>query len=264
MNLKLLVVEGNLIEENRNFKRAGIETHTESLSDSLNFFNKNINLDVVNPSSDKNIMNKVKDLNKYDGLIWGGSSLNIYNNTEEIKRQIYFMRECQNKIKKILAICWGMQVAVKAVGGEVKKSSSGFHIGIANDIEINEKGLINPLYKFKNKLFNSPAFNFDEVVTLPENAVCLASNKINKIQSIYMKKNHSEIWGLQYHPEITYGKMIKLINFRKDRLINFRKVFNDENQIKEHITFIEKERSISNKEHRMTELKNWLKNLNEN
>tara|TARA_B110000014_G_scaffold60755_1_gene41158 strand:- start:245 stop:1039 length:795 start_codon:yes stop_codon:yes gene_type:complete len=264
MNLKLLVVEGNLTEENRNFKRAGIETHTESLSDSLNFFNKNINLDVVNPSSDKNIMNKVKDLNKYDGLIWGGSSLNIYNNTEEIKRQIYFMRECQNKIKKILAICWGMQVAVKAVGGEVKKSSSGFHIGIANDIEINEQGLIHPLYKSKKKLFNSPAFNFDEVVTLPENAVCLASNKINKIQSIYMKKKHSEIWGLQYHPEITYGKMIKLINFRKDRLINFRKVFNDENQIKEHITFIEKERSISNKEHRMTELKNWLKNLNEN
>ena len=174
------------------------------------------------------------------------------------------MRECQNKIKKILAICWGMQVAVKAVGGEVKKSSSGFHIGIANDIEINEQGLIHPLYKSKKKLFNSPAFNFDEVVTLPENAVCLASNKINKIQSIYMKKNHTEIWGLQYHPEITYGKMIKLINFRKDRLINFRKVFNDENQIKEHITFIEKERSISNKEHRMTELKNWLKNLNEN
>ena len=64
MNLKLLVVEGNLIEENQNFKKAGIETHTESLSDSLNFFNKNIDLDVVNPSSDKNIMNKVKDLKK--------------------------------------------------------------------------------------------------------------------------------------------------------------------------------------------------------
>ena len=264
MNLKLLVVEGNLIEENRNFKRAGIETHTESLSDSLNFFNKNINLDVVNPSSDKNIMNKVKDLNKYDGLIWGGSSLNIYNNTEEIKRQIYFMRECQNKIKKILAICWGMQVAVKAVGGEVKKSSSGFHIGIANDIEINEQGLIHPLYKSKKKLFNSPAFNFDEVVTLPENAVCLASNKINKIQSIYLKKDSCEIWGLQYHPEITYEKMIKLINFRKDRLINFRKAFNDKNQINEHITFIEKEISISNKKHRMIELKNWLQNLNGN
>ena len=264
MNLKLLVVEGNLIEENQNFKKAGIETHTESLSDSLNFFNKNIDLDVVNPSSDKDIMNKVKDLKKYDGLIWGGSSLNIYNDTEEIRRQISFMRECQKKIKKILAICWGMQVAVKAIGGEVKKSTNGSHIGIANDIEINEQGLIHPLYKSKKKLFNSPAFNFDEVVTLPQNTICLSSNKINKIQSIYLKKDFCEIWGLQYHPEITYEKMIKLINFRKDRLINFRKAFNDENQINKHITFIEKEISISNKKHRMVELKNWLQNLNGN
>jgi len=264
MNLKLLVVEGNLIEENQNFKKAGIETHTESLSDSLNFFNKNIDLDVVNPSSDKDIMNKVKDLKKYDGLIWGGSSLNIYNNTEEIRRQISFMRECQKEIKKILAICWGMQVAVKAIGGEVKKSTNGSHVGIANDIEINEQGLIHPLYKSKKKLFNSPAFNFDEVVTLPQNTVCLSSNKINKIQSIYLKKDSCEIWGLQYHPEITYEKMIKLINFRKDRLINFRKAFNDENQINKHITFIEKEISISNKKHRMVELKNWLQNLNGN
>ena len=33
----------------------------------------------------------------YDGLIWGGSSLNIYNNTPEINRQIDFMKECQKK-----------------------------------------------------------------------------------------------------------------------------------------------------------------------
>ena len=264
MKLKLLVVEGNLIEENQNFKKAEIETHTESLSNSLSYFNKNIDLDVVNPSSDKSIMNKVKDLNKYDGLIWGGSSLNIYNDTDEIIRQISFMRECQTKIKKILAICWGMQVAVKTAGGEVKKSSKGSHIGIANDIEINENGLIHPLYKSKKKSFNSPAFNFDEVVTLPKNTVCLASNKINKIQSIYLKKNNCEIWGLQYHPEITYEKMIKLINFRKDKLINYRKVFNDENQINVHIAFIKKEISRSNKEHRMLELKNWLHGLNGN
>ena len=59
------------------------------------------------------------------------------------------------------------------------------HIGIANEIEINEKGIKNPLYVDKDKKFNSPAFNFDEVVKLPQNAICLASNKINKIQSLY-------------------------------------------------------------------------------
>ena len=44
------------------------------------------------------------------------------------------MKECFKNIKKILAICWGMQVAVTAAGGAVKKSTNGAHIGIANDI----------------------------------------------------------------------------------------------------------------------------------
>ena len=32
--------------------------------------------------------------------MWGGSSLNIYNNTDEIKRQIMFMKEMSKKNKK--------------------------------------------------------------------------------------------------------------------------------------------------------------------
>ena len=97
---KILIVEGNLKEENENFKDAGILTHTESLKDSLSYFTNKLEADVVNPSSDKNISNIVKDLNKYDGLIWGGSSLNIYSNTPEILRQIDFMKECQKKSEK--------------------------------------------------------------------------------------------------------------------------------------------------------------------
>ena len=33
------------------------------------------------------------------------------------------MKECQKKVRNILAICWGMQVAVTAAGGEVKKAA---------------------------------------------------------------------------------------------------------------------------------------------
>ena len=181
---KILIVEGNLKEENQQFTNAGIQTHTESLKDSIAYFTKNLEIDVANPSSDPKVFENIKNLEEYDGLIWGGSSLNIYNDTIEIRRQIEFMKESQKKIKKILAICWGMQVAVTAAGGSVKKSQSGAHIGIAQDIEINQNGLNHPLYISKNKKFNSPAFNFDEVVTLPEGAIHLASNKVNKIQSI--------------------------------------------------------------------------------
>ena len=257
---KILIVEGNPKEENKSFSYAGIQTHTESLKDSIGFFTKDIKIDIVNPSTDENIINSIDDLKNYDGLIWGGSSLNIYNDTPEIRNQIEFMRECQKNVKKILAICWGMQVAVTAAGGEVKKAI-GSHIGIANEITINEQGFHNSLYKNKNRVFNSPAFNFDEVVTLPKNATCLASNKINKVQSLYFEVDNSKIWGIQYHPEITYEKMISLIEFRKDRLISNRKVFKDENEVKNHISFIKNEIKVSNKELRMLELKNWLNTI---
>ena len=260
-SLNILIVEGNLREENKDFTNAGIPTHTESLKESLNYFTKDLNLDVVNPSSDGNIDTTKANLSNYDGLIWGGSSLNIYNDTPEIRNQIDFMKECQKKVKNILAICWGMQVAVTAAGGEVKKAD-GSHIGIANEIIINKNGLNHPLYKNKENKFNSPAFNFDEVKTLPENAICLASNKINKVQSLYFKVNETNVWGLQYHPEITYEKMISLIEFRKDRLIENRKVFKSESDVKNHVSFIKNEISISNKEKRMVELKNWLNSLN--
>ena len=262
-NFNILIVEGNLKEENQNFLKVGIQTHTESLKDSLNGFNNHYNFDVINPSSDHNLDEVKNKLSKYDGLIWGGSSLNIYNNTPEIKRQIEFMRECQKQVKNILAICWGMQVAVTAAGGEVKKAEKS-HIGIASDIMINNEGLKYSIYKDKNNNFNSPAFNFDEVVKLPANGICLASNRINKVQSLYFEIGISKIYGLQYHPEITYEKMISLIEFRKDRLIQTRKAFKDEEEIKNHILFIKKEITVSNKTQRMIELKNWLDNISLN
>ncbi len=257
---KILIVEGNLKEENQSFTEGGIKTHTESLKDSISYFTNDLEIDVVNPSSDKNISEVAKGLEKFDGMIWGGSSLNIYNDTLEIRRQIEFMRSCQNKIKKILAICWGLQVAATVAGGQVKRCMTGSHRGIAHDIEINSNGLQHPIYKNKNETFNTPAFNFDEVVKLPENSILLASNPINKVMGVNFKSGVSDIWGIQYHPEITYDKMISLIHFRKDRLLN-NKAFVDEQEINNHVAMIAEENKKSNKDLRMRELENWLNYL---
>ena len=259
-NLKILIVEGNLKEENKSFTDGGIKTHTESLKDSISYFTNNLEIDVTNPSSDRNISEIAKDLKKYDGLIWGGSSLNIYNNTPEIKRQLDFMKECQNNIRNIFAICWGMQVAVTVAGGQVKKCLKGAHRGIAHDVVINENGLKHPLYKNKDKKFNTPAFNFDEVVTLPKDSVLLSSNSINKVMGVNFKAGVSNIWGIQYHPEITYSKMISLIHFRKDRLIE-KNAFTDQSEIDSHVKMIEQENKITHKNSRMRELQNWLSHL---
>jgi len=261
-DLNILICEGNTPEEGRVFQNVGIPTHTQSLKESLAFYNPNLKIDVLNPCLELDLNKILPKLINYDGLIWGGSSLNIYNDTPEIRRQIYFMKECFKNIKKVLAICWGMQVAVTAAGGEVKKGINGSHIGIANDIEITNDGLNSLLYKDKKNKFNSPAFNFDEVVTVPSGAIHLASNKINKIQGLNFKTGVSEIWALQYHPEITYRKMIDIIKFRKDILITKRNRFKDEEAIKNHINFIEEEIKISEKNSRMIELRNWLNLIN--
>jgi len=254
---KILLVEGNLREENQSFTDGGIKTHTESLKDSISFFTNKLELDVVNPSSDKNLTEVTEDLTKYDGMIWGGSSLNIYNDTVEIRRQIDFMKECQKKIKNILAICWGLQVAATVAGGVVKRCNKGAHRGIAHNIKINKNGISHPLYKNKNETFNTPAFNFDEVATLPNNSILLSSNEINNVMGVNFKNGISNIWGIQYHPEITYDKMISLIHFRKDKLLN-NKAFIDENEINSHVKMIAEENKITNKNARMKELENWL------
>ena len=257
-DLNILICEGNTPEEGKVFTDVGIPTHTESLKESLANFNTNLKIDVLNPCLELNLNEIVPNLNKYDGLIWGGSSLNIYNDTPEIRRQISFMKECFKKINNILAICWGMQVAVTAAGGEVKKGVNGSHIGIANEVQLTENGIKDSFYKDKSKKFNTPAFNFDEVVTVPQNSVHLAFNKINKIQGLNFKSGVSEIWGLQYHPEITYEKMIDIIKFRKKALIENRKRFQNEDEINNHINFIKDEIKISEKNSRMVELRNWL------
>lgn len=256
---KVLIVEGNTKENNLELVSNNIETHTQSIHNSLNKINENLKIEEFNPSI-KNNLDKL-NLEKYDGLIWSGGNGHIYENDDDTMAQIEFMKICFKKVKNIFAICWGMQVAVTASGGAVKKGVNGSHIGIANSIKLTYEGLNHRFYEKKSKEFNSPAFNFDEVTTVPSGAIHLASNEVNKIQGLQFNSGISEVWGLQYHPEITYEKMISIIKFRKNRLINDRKRFKDEDEIENHVNSIEKEIEVSDKESRMIELKNWLNSL---
>ena len=95
---------------------------------------------------------------------------------------------------------------------------------------------------------------------MPNNSILLASNSINKVMGVNFKSGVSDIWGIQYHPEITYDKMISLIHFRKDRLLN-NKAFADEQEINSHVAMIAEENKKTNKDLRMRELGNWLNYL---
>ena len=160
-----------------------------------------------------------------------------------------------------ICVFWSLEIAIFCLAITSNRSVisdfAQFSLLSHQEIIINSDGLNHPIYKDKDKIFNTPAFNYDEVVTLPKNAILLSSNKVNNVMALNFETEFSKIWGIQYHPEITYEKMITLIKFRRERLLE-NKSFSDEKDLESHISMIEKEDKITKKESRMRELKNWL------
>ena len=258
--LKLLIVEGNTKEENSNFNKAGCVPQSENFTQHVKMFEPNCEIDIVEPGDDSGISKIITSLKKYDGIILTGSTLRIDDESNEVKKHINFAKTCFKHEKKIFAACWGLQVAVTAAGGKCRVAPSGPHVGIAYNIELTNEGKKHKLYSSKPHKFTTPAFNYDEVEIPPSNAVLLASNKINKFEALHFTVGNSEIWGLQYHPEIPYDYMIKLIKYRSKKLID-NKSFKDETEINHHISLIDKAKVLLKDDIRLLELKNWLNYL---
>ena len=255
--LKLLIVEGNTKEENSNFNKAGCVPQSENFKQHVKKLEPNCEIDIVEPGDDSTISKIITSLKKYDGIILTGSTLRIDDFSNEVKKHIDFAKTCFKHEKKIFAACWGLQITVNAAGGKCRVAPSGPHVGIAYDIELTNEGKKHKLYASKPHKFITPAFNYDEVEIPPNNAVLLASNKINKFEALHFTVGNSEIWGLQYHPDIPYDYMIKLIKHRSQGLID-RNVFKNQNEINQHIDSIEHAKAELKDGERIQELKNWL------
>jgi GMP synthase (glutamine-hydrolysing) len=205
MNLKILIVEGNTPKDSKVFIKAAGASGSENLKNLLLKFDPNAKISIINPGKDEETHQALENINQYNGIIFTGGALRINDMTDEIKKHINFASNCFKYKKKILAICWGLQVCSTAAGGVVAPGKKGAHIGIASNVEINEEGQKNLIYKNKKKIFTTPAYNFDEVIKMPEGSTLLSSDKINQVMGVYFKSYNSEIWGLQYHPDYEYS-----------------------------------------------------------
>ena len=255
--LKLLIVEGNTKEENINYNAAGCLPHWQNFKLHIDILQPNCEIDIVEPGKDNSVSKILSSLKRYNGVVLTGSSLRIADKSDEVKKHIEFAKKLFESDKKIFAACWGLQVAVTAAGGKCRVAPKGAHVGIAYDIQLTEEGKKHKLFKSKKHKFTTPAFNYDEVEIPPSNSILLASNKINKFEALHFAVGKSEIWGLQYHPEIPYDYMIKLIKYRSKSMIE-KKVFDDQNEINQHINSIEEAKVGLSDELRTLELKNWL------
>ena len=192
------------------------------------------------------------DLNPESNYILLGGHMGAYQSEEYpyLKSEKKWIAEAVNTNIKILGICLGSQLIADSLDGEAY---------LAENIE----------FGFKRHSYLTSSYIFDdykniEIFTwhrdtfkLPSKAKLIAKTSFPQIFTI------KKTIGIQYHPEITYNKMISLIHFRKERLLD-RKAFKDEKEIDEHVKKINDVNQLSDKHSRMRELKNWLDYVNEN
>ena len=148
-NLNLLIVEGNDPKHNEFFVKAAKASCSENLKNLVLKLEPNSNIEIINPIRDDQTKIALENIKNYHGIIFTGGAMRLNDMTDEIKKHINFASNCFKYENKILAICWGLQVCSVAAGGKVAPGKKGVHIGIASDIEINDEGKKNPIYKKK-------------------------------------------------------------------------------------------------------------------
>ncbi len=255
-DLNILIVEGNIREDSEFIKAAGASA-ADNLKNLILKIEPLTNTEIINPGHDNETTSALKNMSKYNGIVFTGGVMRINDMTDLIKKHINFASNCFHHKNKILAICWGLQICSTAAGGKVNPGKNGAHIGIASDVIINNEGEKHFIYKDKKKIFTSPAFNFDEVSELPKNTILLSSDKVNNVMGVSFNAGNSEIIGLQYHPDYKYFQMLNLIDSRKHRLFANKNFLNEE-EYESHISFIKSQDELLDFNNRTCEVRNWL------
>ena len=261
--MNLLIVNGYDKNGWAKLAKYKLQPICEFYRDQLKFINPKIKTNFIYPSMD---LKKVYDDSfflSFDGIVWTGSSLNIYDNTKEIKNQISLMKKLSQLPVKMFGSCWGMQLYSVCNGGMVSKNIKGREIGIAYNITLNNDGVKHPLYHKKPKIFDAFASHLDHITTLPKKSKVLSDNHYS-IQAL----SSSRFWGTQYHPEFNFKYTGQIMNARKKILLN-EKLFS-KNQIEHLIKDFKKpkpnsySKSLYNFKLRTLELANWMKWLKTN
>lgn len=277
MSLKILMVDGYDYNGWKNLNDANCIDAFEHYSKTLQSIST-IPLEIItiHPGKKEGYMPSNISIKDFDGIVWTGSSLNIYDNDPSITRQIEFAKETLKHKTNIFGSCWGMQVYVEAAGGKIRKNPSGREIIIARNIKLNQNGKNHKMYRNKSNNFDALCSHLDEVETIPKNSEILSNNNHSKVQSLSFKFGNSEFWGTQYHPEFDFNIMSKIIIARKSLLIS-ENIFQNENHANEIIScmnnIIRKNsngkllkigKDILNKNIRNKELENWLNYIKNN
>jgi len=251
----------------------GMDTQYEVYNKVLeNLTLNNVNISIAHPAFKQDYLPYGLSLDDFDGVVWTGSVLNIYDMTPSIINQIELAKTLFTKKNQIFGSCWGLQVLVTAAGGKIRKNPKGLEAVVAKEITINSNGINHAMYKDKNKIFDAFCWHYDETETLPSNSNILASNQKSKVQSLHFDINASSVWAVQYHPEFDPFWIAGLMKQREEILLT-EQAFSEKKYFNEELEFFLNYKNLQDKKYtekykdlidiksHTLELSNWIKQL---
>jgi len=154
-----------------------------------------------------------------DAVALTGSSLNIYDMTPEVVRQIDLSKRVYQSGLPYFGSCWALQVATVAAGGTVAANPRGREVGLARKVTLTGSGAGHPLYDGRPAAFDAVAIHTDEVVRPAPGTTILSGNAMSAIQAAEIRHGNGVFWGVQYHPEFDLHEITRLIVRYADGLI---------------------------------------------
>jgi GMP synthase (glutamine-hydrolysing) len=200
---RILVVDGNVAEIRARQSAALGYDSGAGYARVLKRLMPDLVCDIIRPADAAPALPMGVSLADYDGVTITGSALNIYNGGGAIERQIEIARAVFEAGVPFFGSCWGLQIAVTAAGGVVRKNPRGREFGFARRILLSEAGRAHPLFAGKPAVFEAPTIHRDDIESLPPGAVTLASNDLG-LQAAAFRHGRTTFWGVQYHPEYDY------------------------------------------------------------
>jgi len=217
---RILVAEGNTRARNEKLVSMGARTGSGCYQQAIKYLFPSARIDILAAADTDTQFPNGKELADYDGLILGGSGLNLPNGDDNphIRQQVDLAKAVFNAGIPFLGSCWGLQIAAVATGGKVGINPKGRELGVARKISVTPEGRGCGLFEGKSSVFDSPAIHCDEVTHLPSGGIVLATNDHSSIQAASIKHNGGTFWGVQYHPEFDLAHIADLIRSYTDVL----------------------------------------------
>ncbi len=235
---RLLIMEGNTLAQQQRSADLGVRSASDVYCHAIQAHFPDLALDVIHAADPGQELPKGIGYVDYDGLVISGSGLHAYDTDFAVTNQIDLTRAFAQTGKPILGSCWGLQIAVIAAGGTVGLSPKGREVGVARNIALNAAGRAHPMFTGKAQCFDTLCIHYDEVQTLPEGAIVLATNAHSPVQAAIIPLEKSEVWAVQYHPEYDLAQIAMMMRLYEDDLVD-QGFFSDKTDAHDYIAKIQ-------------------------